>query len=95
MTTRKENQTATVDGSDVMPSSITELKPIVDEFMTKLKRIKQEQELLKSDEKELYEEYKSKIDVKEMKAAMKVAMIKEKVSHKDTFDTLLECIERD
>lgn len=95
MTTRKENQTATVDGSDVMPSSITELKPIVDEFMTKLKRIKQEQELLKADEKELYEEYKSKIDVKEMKAAMKVAMIKEKVSHKDTFDTLLECIERD
>lgn len=86
---------STVDGSDVMPSSITELKPIVDEFMTKLKRIKQEQELLKAEEKELYDEYKSKLDVKEMKAAMKVAMIKEKVSHKDTFDTLLECIERD
>lgn len=92
MTTREES---TVDGADVMPSSLTELKPLVDEFLTKLKRIKQEQELLKVDEKELYEEYKTKIDMKEMKAAMKVATIKEKVAHKDAFDNLLECIERD
>jgi hypothetical protein len=32
--------------------------------------------------------------MKELKAAMKVAAIVEKVSHKDAFDNLLECIER-
>jgi hypothetical protein len=79
---------------DIMPSSITELQPLVFEFIGKLKRIKNEQELLKTEERDLFEEYKNKIDMKEFKAAMKVASIKEKVSHKDAFDNILECIER-
>ena len=81
--------------ADNMPTSVTDLKPLIDEFMGKYKSIKQEQELLKDQEKELFEEYKQKIDMKELKAAMKVAAIMEKVSHKDAFDTILECIERD
>jgi hypothetical protein len=81
--------------ADSMPTSVTELKPLVDEFMKKYKTIKQEQELLKNQEKELFEEYKTKIDIKELKAAMKVAAIMEKISHKDAFDTILECIEND
>ena len=80
--------------ADSMPSSITELQPLITEFMNKLKSIKQEQELLKDQERDLYDEYKNKIDMKELKAALKVAAIKEKVSHKDAFDTILECIER-
>ncbi len=80
--------------ADSMPTSITELQPLISEFMEKFRRIKGEQELLKNEEKDLFEEYKQKIDMKELKAAMKVASILEKVSHKDAFDTILECIER-
>ena len=81
--------------ADSMPTSVTDLKPLIDEFMKKYNTIKQEQELLKDQEKELFEEYRTKIDMKELKAAMRVAAIMDKVSHKDAFDTILECIEGD
>jgi hypothetical protein len=42
---------------------------LVTEFLEKLNVIKHEQECLKDQEKELFEEYESKIDMKEMKAA--------------------------
>lgn len=92
MQKRKVSEEITADS---MPTSVTELQPLVTEFMEKYKRIKQEQELLKNEEKELFDEYRPKIDMKEMKAAMKVAAIMDKVSHKDAFDTILECIERE
>lgn len=77
-----------------MPSSITDLEPIIQEFVEKMKRIKNEQELLKQDEKDLMEEYKDKLDMKALKAAMRVVAVKEKVDHKDTFDTMVEVLER-
>lgn len=81
-------------GEDVMPSSLTELQPIVEEFITRLKAIKHEQELLKEDEKNLVEEFGEKLDMKTLKAAMRVVSVKEKVQHKDSFDTMLEILER-
>lgn len=84
----------TTSGADVMPSSLTELEPIVKEFVEKLKNIQHEQELLKQDEKDLIDEYSEKLDMKTLKAAMRVVAVKEKVTHKDTFDTLLEVLER-
>lgn len=80
-------------GADTMPSSLTELEPIVREFVTKLRNIQQEQQLLKDDEKALIEDYSTKLDMKVMKSAMRVMAIKDKVSQKDTFDTLLAVLE--
>jgi hypothetical protein len=88
-TTREEDR-----GVDVMPSSLTELEPIIKEFVDKLKTIKNEQDLLKQDEKALIEEYGEKLDMKTLKAAMRVVAVREKVNHKDTFDTLVEVLER-
>lgn len=86
------------DGDDesglLMPTSLTELEPIVREFVEKLKNVKNEQELLKQDEKELIESYKKKLDIKTLKAALRVVAIKEKVDRKDSFDTLLEVLDR-
>jgi uncharacterized protein (UPF0335 family) len=62
--------------------------------LEEMKRIKNEQELLKQDEKDLMEEYKDKLDMKALKAAMRVVAVKEKVDHKDTFDTMVEVLER-
>lgn len=87
--------TATEDtGIDVMPSSLTDLEPIVREFIDKLKQLKNEQATLKLDEKELMEEYKAKLDLKTLKAAMKVVEVRDKVDRKDTFDSLVEVLER-
>lgn len=81
-------------GEDTMPSSLTELEPIVREFIDKYRAVKQEQELLKQDEKELVEEFSSKLDMKTLKAAMKVVAVREKVTRKDTFDSLVEVLSR-
>jgi len=81
-------------GVDRMPSSITELEPVIKEFVEKLRTIKTEQEILKQDERELIEEYSAKLDMKTLKAAMKVVAVREKVDRKDTFDTLVEVLER-
>lgn len=91
MNNKQETESA---GVDVMPSSITELEPLVKEFVDKLKVIKNEQETLKQDEKDLLEEYAEKLDMKTLKAAMRVVAVREKVNHKDTFDTLVEVLER-
>ncbi len=76
-----------------MPSSLTELEPIVKEFVEKLRVIQNEEETLKQDKKELVEDYSQKIDMKTLKAAMRVVAVREKVVHKDTFDSLVEVLE--
>lgn len=81
-------------GIDSMPAGITQLEPIVREFVEKLKSIKNEQELLKEDEKALLEEYGEKLDMKTLKAAMRVVAVREKIERKDAFDTLVEVLER-
>lgn len=81
-------------GSDVMPTSITDLEPVIKEFVDKLKVIKNEQETLKLDEKELVEEYSKKLDMKTLRAAMRVVAVREKVDRKETFDTLIEVLTR-
>lgn len=80
-------------GVDTQPTSVTDLEPLVKEFMDKLKRIDSEIELLTLDRKELFEEYKEKIDMKTLRQAIRVAAIREKVERKDTFDTFVHLLE--
>jgi uncharacterized protein (UPF0335 family) len=61
--------------------------------MEKLKRIDSEIELLTLDRKELFEEYKEKIDMKTLRQAIRVAAIREKVERKETFDTFVHLLE--
>lgn len=76
------------------PTSITELQPIVEEFIDKLQKIKQEQETLKQDEKDLVEEYSDRLDTKTLKFAMRSVDLKAKVERKDAFDAFVEILER-
>ena len=87
----KEN----TQGVDSQPSSVTELEPLVKEFISELKRIDSEIEILTIDRKELFEKYSEKIDVKTLKQAMRVQAIRYKVSRKDTFDTFVSILEGD
>lgn len=80
-------------GVDTQPTSITDLEPLIKEFISELKRIDSEIEILTLDRKELFEKYAEKIDVKTLKQAMRVQAIKDKVSRKDTFDTFVQILE--
>jgi Sec-independent protein translocase protein TatA len=93
-TSRVEDGGMSAEGVENMPSSVTDIEPIVKEFQDKLKTVKQEQELLKQDEKDLFDEYSKKLDMKTLKAALRAVAIREKVEHKDTFDTLCTVLER-
>ena len=88
MSTKDNNQ-----GVDSQPSSITDLEPLVKEFIDELRRIDSEIEILSLDRKELFEKYAEKIDVKTLRQAMRVQAIRDKVSRKDTFDTFVHILE--
>lgn len=83
------------DGADLQPDSITDLKPIIQEFVTRLANIEHEIETLSSDRKELFEEFSQKVDIKELKAALRVHKIQQKVNHRHAFESILECLEKE
>lgn len=80
---------------DREPGSITELEPIIREFVDRLKVLEHEEENLKEQKKELVEEFSDRLDTKTLKAALRMAALKEKVQHKDTFDKYTEVLERE
>jgi hypothetical protein len=81
-------------GGEEMPMELGDLQVVVEEFMKKLNSVKQEQELLKQDEKQLIEDYSTKLDMKTLKLAMRVADIEKKVQRRDAYDTVLEVLHR-
>jgi len=81
------------DGADLQPNSLTDLKPIIKDFISRLSAIDHEIDTLTQDKKELFEEFAQKVDVKELKAAIRVHKIQQKVSHKHAFDSILACLE--
>lgn len=80
------------DGTDLQPDSLTDLKPIIKEFLNRLNTIEHELETLNEDKKALFEEFAEKVDIKELKAAMRVYKIEQKVNHRHAFDSILECL---
>jgi len=84
----KQYNTATMQ-----PDEINSLRALVKEFVEKIETVDNEIELLKSDRKEIIEEYQDKLDMKTLQAALKVVKIKQAVSHRDTFDLFLEALD--
>lgn len=80
------------DGADLQPDSLTDLKPIIKEFLNRLNTIEHEITTLNDDKKALFEEFAEKVDIKELKAAIRVHKIEQKVSHKHAYDSILECL---
>lgn len=74
------------------PDELNALRSLVKEFMSKIETIDGEVELLKNDRKEVIEEYREKLDMKTLTAAMKVIKIQQGVQHKDTYDLFIEAL---
>lgn len=78
--------------ADMQPDEIGALRALVKEFVGKVETIDNEIELLKTDRKELIEEWSEKLDMKTLTAALKVLKIQSEVAHKDTFDLFVEAL---
>lgn len=78
--------------ADLQPDELNALKALVEEFLKKIESVDNEIQLLKDDRKELLEEYSDRLDMKTLKAAMRIVEIKKGVVHKDTFDCFLEVL---
>lgn len=79
----------------MQPDEVNALKAVVKEFVSKIENIDNEIELLKTDRKEVIEEYTEKLDIKTLRAALRVVKIQSAVSHKDTFDLFLDVLQTD
>ena len=80
---------------DEMPENLSELKPIVNEFVDRMRTLENEEATLREAKKELVDEYASKLDTKTLKLALRLVDLKKKVQHKHYFDLFLEILERD
>lgn len=78
--------------ADMQPDELNELKKILKEFMQRLQSVENEIETLKEDRKELVEEYSDRLDMKTLKAAMRVVKIQSQIEHKDAFDNFIEVL---
>lgn len=78
--------------AELQPDELNLLKEVAKEFITRMKTIENEIDLLKDDRKELVEEFKEKLDVRTFQAALRVLKIERGVQHKHTFDTFLEVL---
>lgn len=78
--------------ANLQPDEINTLRALVKEFISKIESVDNEIELLKTDRKEIIEEYQEKLDMKTLQAALKVVKIQQGVEHKDTYDLFLEAL---
>ena len=76
------------------PDELNSVKVLIKEFIERIQNIDNEIDLLKIDRKELIEEFKSKIDVKILKAALRVIKIQNSIQHRDTYDVYLEVLQQ-
>ena len=74
---------------------MSEDKTTLDEFVTKLFRIEGEQKILSEDRKLLVAEYKDKLDVKSIQAAIRIVKIRSKLDSSDEeFDSLVQAVSK-
>jgi uncharacterized protein (UPF0335 family) len=78
---------------EAMPDELGALRTLIEEFVDRLQNIENEIGLLKEDRADLIEEYKEKLDMKTLKAALQVVKIQRSVKHRDTFDSMVEALE--
>lgn len=90
---RDEELTGDRPGGEEMPDELGALRTLIEEFVDRLQNIENEIGLLKEDRADLIEEYKEKLDMPTLKAALQVVKIQKSVKHRDTFDTMMAALE--
>jgi uncharacterized protein (UPF0335 family) len=78
---------------EATPDELGALRTVIEEFVDRLQNIENEIGLLREDRTDLIEEYKEKLDMKTLKAALQVVKIQKNVKHRDTFDNMIAALE--
>lgn len=76
------------------PDELGALSKLVVEFVEKFKSIENEIDLLKDSQKELFEEYEDKLDIKTLKSAMRTVKIKKNVNHMETYEAFCDILDQ-
>lgn len=92
MSKHKSNVEKQYNMHEKQPDEINALRALVKEFMGKIEAVDNEIDLLKTDRKEIIEEYTDKLDMKTLTAALRVLKIQQGVAHKDTYDLFIETL---
>ena len=90
---RDEELSGDRPAGEAMPDELGAIRQLVEEFVGRLQNIENEIQLLREDKSDLVEEYKEKLDVKTLKAALQVVKIQKAVKHRDTFDAMIAALE--
>jgi hypothetical protein len=88
----KNNKDVSTD-AQAQPDELNELASIVEDFTKRLSYIEQQVAGLKEERKDLIDEFREKLDMKTLNAAMKIVKTKRAAEHKHTLDQFLEIIE--
>jgi len=83
------------DQANEMPENLNDLRPIVMEFVKRMRTLENEEVTLREAKKDLVEEFSAKLDTKTLKLALRLVDLKSKVAHKHYFDLFLEVLEGD
>lgn len=70
-------------------------RELIHEYLKRLMVIENEMEVLKTDKKELNEQFKDRIDLKTLNQALKVHKIVESVQHKTAYEEILDLLEKE
>ena len=71
------------------------LREIIEEVVEQLLRIENEKKLLQEEQKNLFAEYKDKLDVKALKAALQIAKIKSRLGDSEPeMSNMLDTVEK-
>lgn len=79
--------------NDHEPTELGALKELLEKFMNRYNTIEHEMTLLKEDQKALLEEYEGQLDMKTLRAAIRIVRAKKKIKHQDTFERYEECLD--
>lgn len=88
----KNNKDVSTD-AQAQPDELNELASIVEEFTSRLAHLEALAAGIKEDRKALIDEFREKLDMKTLNAAMKIVKTKRAAEHKHTLDQFLEIIE--
>ena len=70
------------------------IKEFVEEFVEKFTRIENEKKLLAEEQRMLYDEYKERLDLKALRAAIKISKIKSRLGESEgEMENILDTIE--
>lgn len=94
---RKAKKTPKLQNSvaELEPSELSSLKESVKEFVTRYENIENEIRSLSEDKATLIEEFSDRIDIKTLKAALKVLKIESAITYRTNYEAYYEVLKDD